>query len=128
MKRWTMALVAVILMISLFAVPAFAEEATTAAEETAKKGLSVGAIIGICISAVVLIVAVILCIKFWDKIKKFLRVLKGETNKIVWLPWDQTVKSSWAVLVVIVLCAITICLLDFGLSKGFFAFIQLFKA
>ena len=125
MKRWTTALVAILLMISLFAIPAFAAEANAPTQDGAKK-LSVGAIIGICICAVVLIVAIVLCIKFRSKIAKFFRVLKGETKKIVWLPWDQTVKSTWAVLVVIVIFAVAICLLDFGLSKGYFAFIQLF--
>ena len=86
-----------------------------------------GAIIAIAIAAVVAVVAVILCIKFREKIKKFLRVYKSETKKIVWLPWDQTKKSTLVVCVVLIVCAAVICLLDVGLSKGFLAFIGLFN-
>ena len=85
-----------------------------------------GAIIAIIIAAVVLVAAVILCIKFREKIKKFFRVYKSETKKIVWLPWNQTRKSTLVVLVVLIACATAICLVDFGLSKGILAFINLF--
>ena len=122
LKKWTALLCTVLLTISLFAIPAFAEEATDAA----KKGLSTGDIIGIIIGAVILAVAVVLCIKFREKIGKFLRVYKSECNKIVWLPWDQTKKSSFVVIVVLIVCALAICLLDFALSKGILAFINLF--
>ena len=69
----------------------------------------------------------ILGIKFREKIKKFLRVYKSESKKIVWLPWDQTKKSTLVVCVVLIVCAAVICLLDVGLSKGFLAFIGLFS-
>ena len=155
-RKWSVVLVTVALLISLFAIPAFAEEtaaATTAAQTTAaettaatlegttaattgapttgddadKDGLSTGTIIGIIIAGVVVVALVILCIKFREKIAKFLRVYKSEGKKIVWLPWDQTKKNTWVVLVVLVVCALAICLIDFGLSKGFLAFIELFK-
>ena len=122
MKKWIALLCTVLLSISLFAIPAFAEEATDAA----KKGLSTGAIVGIIVGAVVLVVAVVLCIKFREKISKFLRVYKSEVKKIVWLPWDQTKKNTWVVLVVLFVCAAVICLLDFGLGHGILAFINLF--
>jgi len=44
----------------------------------------------------------------------------------VWLSWDQTKKSTLVVLVVLIICAVVICLLDYGLSKGIMAFIDLF--
>lgn len=121
LKRWISAFCAMILTVSLFAIPAFAHE-----EETAKKGLSTGAIVGIIVGAVVLVVAVVLCIKFREKIKKFLRVYKSEAKKIVWLPWDQTRKSTLVVILVLVICAAVICLLDFALGQGILAFIRLF--
>ena len=157
-RKWSVVLMTVALLISLFAIPAFAEETTatptvaetTAAETTAettaqttaatlggnttgdnnadkKDGLGTGAIIGIVIAGVIVVALVILCIKFRENIKKFLRVYKSEAKKIVWLSWDQTKKNTWVVLVVLVLCALAICLIDFGLSKGFLAFIDLFK-
>ena len=100
---------------------------TTGGDADKSEGLSTGTIIGIIISGVILAVIVILCIRFREQIGKFLRVYKSESKKIVWLSWDQTKKSTWVVLIVLVLCALAICLIDFGLSKGFLAFIDLFK-
>ena len=121
LKKWMAALVAAILTISLFAIPAFAEDGTAK-----KGGVDVGLIVGLCISAAVLIGVVILCVKFWDKIKKFFRVYKSESKKIVWLSWAQTKKSTLIVLAVLAVCATVICLLDLGLSQGILAFIKLF--
>ena len=180
LKRWALALVAVVLMISLFAMPVCAEEATSGEQSTEsvtegdtegntegvtegdtegdtegntegstegetegsteeettgeasgnkddkKSGLSVGQIVGICIAAVVVIAAVILGVKFRENIKKFLRVYKSECKKVVWLSWDQTMKNTLVVLVVLIACAAVICLLDYALQQGFLAFIGLF--
>ena len=60
------------------------------------------------------------------RIKKFFKDYSSEMKKIVWLPWDQTKKSTLVVCVVLVVCAAVICLLDVGLSKGFIWFIELF--
>ena len=60
------------------------------------------------------------------RIKEAWRGFKSETKKIVWLPWDQTKKNTWVVLVVLFVCAAVICLLDFGLGHGILAFINLF--
>ncbi len=171
LKTWGVALLTIALMISLFAIPAFAEEttattaattaettaattaattaettaattaasteaattaettavATTAPAEEEEEGMKTTTLVSLIFVGVLLIVAVVLGIKFQDKVKKFLRVLKSESKKIVWLPWDQTKKNTWVVLVVLVLCALAICLIDFGLSKGILAFINLFN-
>ena len=167
-RKWTAALVAVLLMISLFALPAFADEATTeaAGEATTEatgeatteatgdstdeatdeaetkedssagsnensdkedEGINTGLVIGLIIGAVVLAIAVVLCIKFREKIGKFLRVYKSEAKKIVWLPWNQTKKSTLVVLVVLILCAVAICLIDLALSRSFLKFVELFS-
>ena len=153
LKRWTAALLALLLTVVLFAIPAFAdddttevttadEEVTTEAateEETAgsdadeeteeteeKKGLSTQSIITLCVFGVLIVAAVVLGIIFREKVGKFLRVYKSEAKKIVWLPWDQTKKSTLVVLVVLVLCALAICLLDFALGQGYLAFLKLF--
>ena len=123
-KKWTAVLCAVLMMISLFAIPVFADEAAPA---TDNKGLSTGTIVGLIVAAVLLVVAIVLCIVFREKIGKFFRVYKSEIKKIVWLPWSQTKKSTLVVLVVLIICAIAICFIDLGLSKGFLAFIKLFS-
>ena len=99
---------------------------STDKKEDEKKGLSTQAIVWIVVGAVVVVVGAVLGVKFREKIQKSLRVYKSEMKKIVWLPWDQTKKSTWIVLVVLVVCAAVICLLDVALSKGFMAFINLF--
>ena len=124
MKRLGSLLLAVLLTVSLFAIPAFAHEGHDQAEGS--KGLSTGAIIGIVIGAVVLVVAVVLCIKFREKIAKFLRVYKSEAKKIVWLPWDQTKKNTIVVIIILIICAAVICLLDYVLQQGILAFLRLF--
>jgi preprotein translocase SecE subunit len=89
--------------------------------------MTTGQIVGIVIAAVVLVVAIVLCIRFREKIKKFLRVYKSELKKVVWLPWNQTKKSTLVVLVVMVAFAVVISLLDWGLGEGFLAFVDLFN-
>ena len=118
LKKWMLALTAMLLVASLFAIPAFAHE-----EEASEGGFPTWAIWAI-VGGVLLIAAVVLGIIFREKIAKFLRVYKSEMKKIVWLPWDQTRKSTWVVLVVLVVCAVVICLLDLGLFKGITKLIQ----
>ncbi|MBQ8440809.1 MAG: preprotein translocase subunit SecE [Clostridia bacterium] len=110
-------------MVSLFAIPAFAAE--EAAEEG--NGINTGLIIGLIVGAVVLAIVVILCIKFREKLGKFFRVYKSEAKKIVWLPWNQTKKSTLVVLVVLIIFAVAICLIDLALSRSFLKFVELFS-
>ncbi len=119
-RKWTAVLCTVLTLISLFAIPVFA------ADGDAAKKTNWGLIIGLAITAVVLVAAVILCIIFREKVKKFLRVYKSEAKKITWLPWSQTKKSTLVVLVVLVVFAVAIALIDLGLSEAFLAFIGLF--
>ena len=155
LKRWSAAILALLLTVVLFAIPAFAEdttevtttgeEVTTAGEETTtaeeettgsatstenkteeKKGMSTQTIITLCIFGVMIVAAVVLGIIFREKVGKFLRVYKSESKKIVWLPWEQTRKSTLVVLIVLVICALAICLLDFALGQGYLAFLKLF--
>ena len=83
-------------------------------------------IVWLIVGGVLVVAAVVLGIVFREKVQKFLRVYKSEVKKIVWLPWDQTKKNTLVVIVVLIICAAAICLLDFGLSKGILAFINLF--
>ena len=112
------------MMISLFAIPAFADEAASGQESS---GIDAGLLIGLIIAAVVLVVAVILCIRFRENIGKFFRVYKSEAKKVVWLPWNQTKKSTLVVLVVLIVFAVAICLIDLALSRSFLKFVELFS-
>ena len=116
MKKWMLALTAMLLVISLFAIPAFAHE-NDAVEETAKT-MTTAEIVWLCIGGAAVLAAIVLCIIFREKVAKFFRVYNSERKKIVWLPWNQTKKSTWVVLVVLVAAAAAICLLDFALFRG----------
>ncbi len=106
---------AVVLMVSLFALPVFAAEGDgSAAKSNDYTALIVWSIVG----GVVLIAAVVLCIKFRTKIAKGLRVYKSEFKKVSWLSWEQTRKSTLVVLGVLVIFAAVICLMDLGLAAG----------
>ena len=123
----TLALVcAVLMMISLFALPAFAHEDHDHdhAEEAVQEGLSTAAIVWIVIGGVLVVAGVVLGIKYREKIAKALRVYKSEFKKVSWLSWKDTKKSSLVVLVVLAACALVICLLDLGLSKGLLEMVQ----
>ena len=121
----TLALVcAILMMISLFALPAFAHEGDDHSEETVQEGLSTAAIVWIVIGGVLVVAGVVLGIKYREKIAKALRVYKSEFKKVSWLSWKDTKKSSLVVLGVLIACAVVICLLDLGLSKGLLAMIQ----
>ena len=123
----TLALVcAVLMMISLFALPAFAHEGhdQEGEEVVEEQGLSTAAIVWIVIGGVLVVAGVVLGIKYREKIVKALRVYKSEFKKVSWLSWKDTKKSSLVVLGVLVACALVICLLDLGLSKGLLAMIQ----
>ena len=129
----TLALIcAVLMMISLFALPAFATDHAghdhdhDHEEEVAQEGLSTAAIVWIVIGGVLVVAGVVLGIKFREKIAKGLRVYKSEFKKVSWLSWKDTKKSSLIVLGVLVACALVICLLDLGLFKGFLALINAF--
>ena len=85
-------------------------------------------LIGLIITGVVVLVLAVLGIKFREKVRKFFRVYKSESKKIVWLTWAQTLKSSYVVIVILVIGAVVLCALDLGLNTGLRAFINLFKA
>ena len=181
LKRWIAVLCAMILTVSLFAIPAFAEttesstesteesssEATTESDTDADtesesesesgseedstseseedssseeeeestgadgdendgNGLSTNMIVWIIVGAVVVVVGAVLCIKFREKLKKSWRVYKSESKKIVWLPWDQTKKNTIVVIIILAVCAVAIWVVDYLLSQGILAFINLF--
>ncbi len=128
LKKWAVVFLSVLMMISLFAIPVLADDDHGHDHSTDTSLFTkTETIILVAIFGVILVAAVVLCIIFREKVGKFLRVYKSESKKIVWLTWNQTKKSTLVVLVVLVVCAVAICLIDLGLSRGFIAFINLFK-
>ena len=149
MKRSALSLIlAVVLMFSVFSVSVFAEteaevdgteteavetEAVTDGtttddghdhdhdheDEEEKKGLSTFDIVSLIILGVLIIVGVVYCIKNREKVGKFLRSLKSEFKKVSWLSGEQTRKSTFVVVVILVIFAAVIGLLDMGLFKLF---------
>ena len=125
----TLALVcAILMMISLFALPAFAHEGEDhnhAEETTTTTGNdNTALIVWIIVGGVLVVAGVVLGIKYREKIVKALRVYKSEFKKVSWLSWKDTKKSSLVGLGVLVVCAIVICLLDLGLSEGLLAMVR----
>ena len=123
----TLALVcAVLMMISLFALPAFADEDHAGHDHTTNPLIQI--IPWAALGGVVVIGIAVLLIKCPEKIAKGLRVYKSEFKKVSWLSWKETKKSSLVVLGVLVACALVICLLDLGLYKGLLAMIQALRS
>ena len=85
-----------------------------------------GTIISLAILGVIVIVVAIFCIIKREKVGKFLRSLKSEAKKVVWLPWNQVRKSTIVVIIVVVIIAIVIGALDAAFSAGIGALSGLF--
>ena len=130
----------VLMMISLFALPAFAEDGheghnhgeTTTEQTTTEQSDTltqvqkdvertrlIKTICRIVLGGIVVVGVVVLLIKCPEKIAKGLRVYKSEFKKVSWLSWKETKKSSLIVLGMLAACALVICLLDLGLYEGF---------
>ena len=75
-------------------------------------------IISLVVGGVIIVIIVIVCIIMREKLGKFLRSLKSEMKKIVWLPKDQTLKNTVIVLIIVAICAIVIGILDFAFTYG----------
>ncbi len=126
----TLALICVVLMmISLFALPAFADEheGHDHATETVTNNNLVKIIPWIVVGGIVVVGVAVLLIKCPEKIAKGLRVYKSEFKKVSWLSWKDTKKNSLIVLGMLAACALVICLLDLGLYEGMIALIQKLK-
>ena len=121
----TLALLCVVLMmVSLFALPAFAEEDHTGHDHATETNNLVQIIPWAALGGVVVIGVAVLLIKCPEKIAKGLRVYKSEFKKVSWLSWKETKKSSLVVLGMLAAFALVICLLDLGLYEGLMALIN----
>jgi preprotein translocase subunit SecE len=86
----------------------------------------VGTIVSLSILGVIIIVVALFCIIKREKVGKFLRSLKSESKKVVWLPWNQVRKNTIVVIIVVVIVAIVIGVLDAAFSSGIGALSGLF--
>ncbi len=124
-----LALVCVVLMmVSLFALPAFADDHEghdhDGHDHATENNNLVQIIPWAALGGVVVIGAAVLLIKCPEKIAKGLRVYKSEFKKVSWLSWKETKKSSLVVLGMLAAFALVICLLDLGLYEGLMALIN----
>ena len=75
-------------------------------------------IISLIVGGVIIVVIGIVCIIKRESLGKFLRGLKSEMKKVVWLPKNQTLRSTVVVLIIVAVCAIVIGVLDFAFGSG----------
>ncbi|MBR3965577.1 MAG: preprotein translocase subunit SecE [Clostridia bacterium] len=101
-----------------------ADTTGTATEE--KDGFTTGDIVSIAIVAVIVIGAVIYCIKNKKKVAEFFRNVRSECKKIVWTPWKTVRKNTFVVVIIVIVCAIVIGALDLLFSKGIVSLGDLF--
>ena len=94
------------------------EHETTTAAATDKKTDHTELIVNRVIGGVILVIAVVLIIKFREKLAKFLRSVKSELKKIVWSSKEQTRKNFIVVIVIVALIALLVFVLDLAFSKG----------
>jgi len=139
LRNWTAALVA-LLTLSLFVIPAFADGEAPVEEQSwfgekidaikawfTETTSTTGGWIGLILSVGIVVLLIVLAIVFRKKLKKTARESKSESKKVVWLTWSQTLKSSYVVIVVMVICAVIICGLDILLNVGLRGFLGLFS-
>ena len=94
------------------------ETGTTGNTEKETKKLTTGEIVSIVITLVIIIIAVVYCIKNRVKVAKFFRECKSEVKKITWTPKNQVAKNTFVVIVVVIIAAIFIAILDLLFSSG----------
>jgi preprotein translocase subunit SecE len=104
------------------------EEETEAAEaETGLSDKEVTLIINAGIIALIIIIAVVLCIKFRKKLGEFMRSVKSEFKKITWASKEQTLKAFLVVIVIAAVFAVVLTLMDLAFNTGISTLADLFK-
>ena len=84
-------------------------------------------IVNFAIIGVIVLIAVLLCVKFRAKLGDFMRSVKSEMKKIVWSGKENTRKSFLVVIVVAVAVAILLGLMDLAFNTGISQLASLFK-
>lgn len=126
--RWGAFVLAAIMYLGILAIP-FASVSKTGYLKIgeSKYLLTKNEIILECILVAILVAILVYCIRSHAKIARGAKSYESEIKRIAWLPREQTKKSSLVVIAVMIVFAVVICLLDWGLGKGYVAFIDLFN-
>ncbi len=104
------------------------EASTSGSSTESDSSTSKGEIItNIVVLGIIVIVAVVLIIKFREKLAAFLRSVKSELKKIVWASGKDTRKSFLVVIVITLILAAVIGILDFAFSKGISGIVKLLQ-
>ena len=90
--------------------------------------LTLGEVIVLGVLVAMLIAVLVVMLKKREKTASVVKAYESEVKRITWLSWKDTKKSTVVVLIGLVVCTCVICLIDMGLSNGFLAFVDLFKA
>ncbi len=94
------------------------EETDDGEEKEEEKKLGVSFWISLGLFGALLIAGAIVAIVKREKLVPWLRSIKSEFKKIVWMPWSEVKKSTLVVIVVVVALALVIGLLDIVFSQG----------
>lgn len=81
-------------------------------------GMETFTFVSLCVLAVVLVAAIVVCIIKRVKVAESLRAYKSELKKITWFPWKSVWRSTVLVIVVVVIAAVVIGLLDLAFFEG----------
>ncbi len=136
--KWGAIILAALIYLAICAVPFLQYNPTvTQAENTAGESykihpiwvmkdtviLTLGEVIVLGVLVAILIAVLVILLKNREKTASVIREYESEAKRITWLSWKDTKKSTLVVLIGLVACATVICLLDWGLSTGFLAFV-----
>ncbi len=94
------------------------EDTDDGEEKEEEKKLGVSFWISLGLFGALLIAGAIVAIVKREKLVPWLRSIKSEFKKIVWMPWSEVKKSTLVVIVVVVALALVIGLLDIVFSQG----------
>ena len=112
--------------LALLAIPFYTTYRSTVSAGS-KFVMSTGNIIVEGILGAILVLVIVLAIRNRAKVSKVAGEYESEVKRVTWLSWAETKRSTIVVLIALIVCALVICLLDFGLSEGINAIIRLFQ-
>ena len=124
--RWFVFGLFAVMYLALLGIPFFTTYRATVSDGK-EFVMSTGNIVVEGILGAILILVVVLGIRNRAKVSKVAGEYESEVKRVTWLSWAETKRSTIVVLIALIVCALVICLLDFGLSEGINAIIRLFQ-
>ena len=122
--RWFVFGLFAVMYLALLAIPFYTTYRSTVSAGS-KFVMSTGNIIVEGILGAILVLVIVLAIRNRAKVSKVAGEYESEVKRVTWLA--ETKRSTIVVLIALIVCALVICLLDFGLSEGINAIIRLFQ-